>query len=34
MYKYDNELAEKQADQAAYCDYYSRLKNLAITMFK
>ena len=34
MYKYDNELAEKQADQAAYCDYYSRLKNLANTMFK
>ena len=34
MYKYDNELAEKQADQAAYCDYYSRLKNLAQTMFK
>mgnify|MGYP004668638855 FL=1 len=34
MYKYDNELAEKQADQAAYCDYYSRLKNLASTMFK
>lgn len=34
MYKYDNELAEKQADAAAYCDYYSRLKNLACTMFK
>ena len=34
MYKYDNELAEKQADRAAYCDYYSRLKNLAQTMFK
>lgn len=34
MYKYDNELAEKQADVSAYCDYYSRLKNLACTMFK
>lgn len=34
MYKYDNELAEKQADAATYCDYYSRLKNLACTMFK
>lgn len=34
MYKYDNELAEKQSDTAAYCDYYSRLKNLACTMFK
>ena len=34
MYKYDNELDEKQAGQAAFCDYYSRLKNLASTMFK
>lgn len=34
MYKYDNELAEKEVAVSAYCDYYTRLKNLACTMFK
>lgn len=34
MYNYDNELAEKQSQHAAFADYYHRLKNLATTMFK
>lgn len=34
MYNYDNELAEKQAERSAFADYFHRLKNLAVTMFK
>lgn len=34
MYNYDNELAEKQAEHSAFADYFHRLKNLAVTMFK
>ncbi len=34
MYNYDNELAEKQTERSAFADYFSRLKNLAVTMFK
>ena len=34
MYNYDNELAEKQTERSAYADYFHRLKNLAVTMFK
>lgn len=34
MYNYDNELAEKQAEHSAFADYFCRLKNLAVTMFK
>lgn len=34
MYKYDNELAEKNLANVSYAVYYSKLKNLACTMFK
>lgn len=34
MYRYDNELAAKQAEASAYADYYFRLSALAKTMFK
>ena len=34
MYNYDNELEEKQTERSAYADYFHRLKNLAVTMFK
>lgn len=34
MYKFDNELAEKEIASSAFLDYYVRLKNLACTMFK
>lgn len=33
-YKYDNELQAREMEHSAMADYYSRLKNLACTMFK
>lgn len=33
-YKYDNELQAREIEHSAMADYFSRLKNLACTMFK